>query len=113
MKLSDISVDVLRKCVDLCDGHTILDPQAFVNAGLPPELVAAHSVTHVSDPHDPKQQITSHKTGRQVEQMKGIYGLDFLFAVAGALKVQYASKFGRGSQARSIQEALYKHWGEA
>ena len=97
----------LLRAVRLCDGHAILDPQAFLDAGLEPELVDACTETHKSDFSDPKRTLS--QGGLPVAELRGIYGLNFLRRIASALGVPYAAKLGRGSQAHEIQRVLLAH----
>ena len=92
----------------LCDGHTILPPERLIDAGLPNEVVAAVTTTYRSDTTSPKTTI--FVDGQPVEQIRGIYSLDLLQRLAGALGVTYRECYGRGSQATAIREAVYEHF---
>ena len=103
----ELSTDVVLKAANLCDGHTILDPQAFSEVGVPEVIVKHLTQTHHSD--------GTHKgslsvEGKQVEQVEGVYGLRMLEFLASALNVEYGRCYGRGSQARAIQQALAAHF---
>ena len=86
-----------------CDGHTIFDPKAFLDAGLPAEVVQRLTATYRSD-GTPKGTI--FVAGRAVDELAGVYGLDVLRFLAAALGVEYPSAFGRRTEARNIQAAL-------
>jgi len=91
----------------LCDGHGVLDPRAFREAGLPEDVVAHLTHTHRSD-GTPKG--TLYVRGEPVKALSGVYGLDVLRFLAAALGVDYADAFGRGTEARNIQQALHQHF---
>ena len=44
-----LPADIVLKATDLCDGHMILDPQAFLDAGLPFAVVRHVARVHQSD----------------------------------------------------------------
>jgi hypothetical protein len=97
---------VVLKAAGLCDGHSIIDPQAFLDAGLPFDVVRHATTTHRSD-GSPKG--TLYVQGQPVESLDGVYGLDMLELLAGALGVKYPSCLGRGFQASAIREVLRRH----
>jgi acyl CoA:acetate/3-ketoacid CoA transferase len=98
---------IILRAADRCDGHNIMSPQAFVDAGLPQEVVAHLTRTYKSD-GTPKG--TLFVNGQAVGELRGVYGLDLLKFLAAALGVEYPSAFGRGRQARHIQAALREHF---
>ncbi|MBI1338468.1 MAG: hypothetical protein GC164_16115 [Phycisphaera sp.] len=97
--------EVILRSADLCDGHSILAPEAFIQAGLPIELVEQLTVTHESDTTSPKSTI--FHDGQPVASVRGVYGLDLLVFLAGALGVTYPRCIGRGFQASAIKHALF------
>lgn len=99
---------VLMRAADLCDGHTIFTPQAFLDAGLPGDVVEHLTRTHASD-GSPKG--TVFVSGRAVTELRGVYGLDVLRFLAAALEVEYPDCLGRGTEARMIQAAIKSHLG--
>lgn len=101
------TADVILRAAALCDGHSILHPQAFLEAGLPPEVVKHLTWTHRSDTRDPKATIS--RDGQVVDKVEGVYGLYLLEFLAEALHVPYERKLGRGSQAVAVREALHRH----
>jgi hypothetical protein len=103
-----LPAEVILRAASLCDGHGILDPQAFLDAGLPAEVVAHLTRIHRSD-GSPKG--TVFVQGRVMAQVEGVYGLHLLQFMAAALDVTYRACFGRGSQACAIREALQAHFG--
>ena len=105
--LRQLPAAVILKAADLCDGHSILDPQAFIDAGLPSAVVKHVTQTHTSDG---TLKGTVHIDGQPVEQVEGVYGLHLLEFIALVLNVEYRRCFGRGSQARAIQQALREHF---
>ena len=108
MKWTEIDPKIVLAAADICDGHTIFDPQAFVEVGVPQELVDRCTSIYESDFSDPKYTI-SGPDGKPVNQMKGIYGLDALGSMVRDFDLEYPLKMGRGFQARVYQEALHKH----
>jgi len=99
--------EVVLRAAAVCDGHTVLDPRAFLDAGLPMDVVDHLTRTHRSDPSHPKS--TLFVDGRPVEELSGVYGLDALRFLADALGVAYARALGRGFEARNIRAALQRH----
>lgn len=112
MKWTEVPASVVLAAADICDGHTIFDPQAFTDVGVPQELVDRCTSIHESDFSNPKSTI-SGPDGKPVNQMRGIYGLDALSTMIRDFDIQAEPKLGRGFQARVWQEALHKHLAEA
>lgn len=108
MKWTDISASVVLAAADICDGHTIFKPEAFLEVGVPQELVDRCTSIHESDFSDPKYTI-SGPDGKPVNQMAGIYGLDALSSMIRDFGLETEQKLGRGFQARVWQEALHNH----
>lgn len=106
-QVRSLPAEIVLAAADRCDGHTIFKPRAFLDAGLPREIVDHLTCTHGSD-GSPKGTIYVH--GQAVERLSGIYGLELLRFLASALGVEYAPKLGRGSEAREIQAALHRHF---
>ncbi|QOV89762.1 hypothetical protein [Humisphaera borealis] len=100
------SPEAILRAASLCDGHSILAPKAFLDAGLPPDVVAHLTSTHESD-GTPKSSI--YVNGHAVEKLEGVYGLDALRFLASALCVEYRSAIGRGFEAANILHALEQH----
>lgn len=98
---------VLLRAAGLCDGHSILDPKAFVEVGLPAAVVEHVTRRYTSD-GSPKGTIFVH--GEPVPELRGVYGLDLLRFLADALGVTYRSAIGRGFEAQNIQSALHAHF---
>ncbi len=101
-----LSPEILLKAASLCDGHSILKPEAFIEAGLPADVVEYLTRSYKSD-GSPKGTI--FVAGRPVKELKGVYGLDVLRFLASALGVEYRSAIGRGFEAQNIQQALRQH----
>jgi hypothetical protein len=108
LKWTEIDPKIVLAAADVCDGHTILDPKAFVDAGVPQELIDRCTNVYESNFSDPKYTI-SGPDGKPVNQMRGIYGLDALESMVRDFELPHDVKFGRGFQARVYQEALHKH----
>lgn len=99
--------ETVLAAADLCDGHTVFKPEAFLTAGLPAPVVTHLTRTYRSD-GSPKG--TLFVNGEPVAELAGVYGLDLLRFLAGALDVEYARALGRGFEARNIQDALRRHF---
>ena len=98
--------DVVLKAAYRCDGWTIFKPEAFLDAGLPKEVVDYVTHTHGSD-GSPKGTIFVE--GEPVKALTGVYGLDLLRFLANALDIEYRRAMGRGFEAQNIQAALKQH----
>ena len=99
--------ETILRAAGLCDGHSILKPQPFIEAGLPQEVVAHLTRTYRSD-GSPKGTIFVQ--GRPVAELEGVYGLDLLRFLATALGVEYRQALGRGFEAQNIRHALKLHF---
>jgi hypothetical protein len=108
MKWTEIEPKIVLAAADICDGHTIFKPEAFLEVGVPQELVDRCTNVYESDFSDPKYTI-SGPDGKPVNQMHGIYGLDALESMIRDFALPHGVTFGRGFQARVYQEALHKH----
>lgn len=108
MKWTEIPASVVLAAADICDGHTIFKPEAFLEVGVPQELVDRCTSVYESNPSDYKQSIFG-PDGKLVNQMAGIYGLDALASMIRDFGLETEQKLGRGFQARVWQEALHKH----
>jgi hypothetical protein len=105
-KPEDLDVVVLRRLVPQMDGHSIIRPSFF--KGLNPDFVASLTNTYKSDTSSPKSTIFTD--AGPVNQLQGVYALDFLYRVAEILGVRSSSGadayFGRGRQAGALQQAI-------
>jgi hypothetical protein len=108
LKWTDIDPKIVRAAAAICDGHTILTQQAFVDVGVPQELIDRCTEIYESNFSDPKYTI-SDSNGIPVNQMRGIYGLVALASMVRDFDLEYEPKLGRGFQARVYQEVLHKH----
>jgi acyl CoA:acetate/3-ketoacid CoA transferase len=106
-QVRQLSPDVILKATGLCDGHSIMKPEAFTDAGLPAEVVKHLTHTYKSD-GSPKGTI--FVKGKPVKELSGVYGLDMLRFIASALGVEYRQAMGRGFEAQNIQIALRQHF---
>jgi hypothetical protein len=98
--------EVILRAASQCDGHTIFKPEAFTDAGLPPEITQLFTRNYKSD-GSPKGTIFAK--GQPVKELAGVYGLDLLRFIASALGVEYRQAMGRGFEAQNIQLALRQH----
>ena len=99
--------EIILKAAALCDGHSILKPEALLSAGLLAEVVEHLTTTHRSD-GTPKG--TLFVAGQAVSELRGVYGLHALRFFATALDVEYRRALGRGFEAANIQNALRRHF---
>jgi hypothetical protein len=100
--------ETILRAASLCDGHSILKPEAFIEAGIPTAVVEHMTRMYRSD-GSPKGTI--FVAGKRVKQLRGIYGLAMLRFLASTLEVEYRESFGRGTEARNIQASLHQHFG--
>lgn len=89
------------------DGHSLMRPNYYK-----PHFDVVHlERTFESDYSSGKSTIFDSVTGQPVEEMKGIYNLDFLSWLcgkAGLTYKDYGSYNGRGSQARAMVSYIAK-----
>ncbi len=100
--------EVILRAAGHCDGHSILKPELFIQAGLPQEVVDHVTRTYTSD-GSPKGTIFVR--GQPVKECQGVYGLDLLRFIASAIDLDYRSPLGRGFVAQNIQQALHQRLG--
>lgn len=105
MTWTEIPKNVVLAAAEICDGHTIFEPEAFLELGVPQELVDRCTNVYESDFSNPKYTI-SGPDGKPVNQMRGIYGLDALSSMIRDFNIPAPVKFGRGSQAEVWKTAL-------
>ncbi len=98
--------ETILAAANRCDGHTIFKPEAFLDAGLPKDVVEHLTRTHGSD-GSPKGTI--FVKGEPVKELAGVYGLDMLRFLADALGVKYTPAMGRGFEAQNICAALKQY----
>jgi len=101
----NIQPKVILAVADICDGHTIMKPKAFLELGLHKDMVKAHTHVIKSDFSDHKSTIFG-PDGKPVESMEGVYGLDVLADIVRQLKLNYHDFLGRGFQAREWQRVI-------
>lgn len=94
-------------CIDGLDPWTIYEPSYFTERGLPEEAVPLFSKIYESD-GSPKGTITDMSTGEVVDQIAGIYALDFIQAVAQCFGIT-SDKMGRGFRARDLSQQIREY----
>jgi hypothetical protein len=99
--------EVILRAASRCDGHSILKPEAFIDAGLPAAVVEHLTTTYRSDG---TFKGTIFVDGQAVKELRGVYGLDALRFLARALGVEYRGAIGRGFEAQNIRAALKQHF---
>lgn len=88
------------------DGHSIFGPQAYLDAGMPKELVEAFGEKHTSDG---SVKGTIFVDGKAVRALTGVYGLTVVESIANALNLQTGSFMGRGFRAQAAFRAIKAH----
>lgn len=90
---------------EICDGHTILKPEALRERGVPGSLVDRLTMTFKSDRRDPKTTLFNDE-GEIVDEVRGVYSLVVLEDICRDLGVKAQDKIGRGSQAAACRTAI-------
>jgi len=91
------------------DGHTMFDSQAFLDAGLPENVVTHYTRIRATDLSNPRGVMTD-KTGNLVSHIEGIYGLDLLRGMVRSLGVPASQALGRGFEARELTHNIEQHF---
>lgn len=106
---TDVSLDHIKAAIDIIDGdgHTIFKPEAFIEAGVPQDIVERCTEIHESD-------LNSHKAtifidGKPTNALRGVYGLAMLSTMIRDLNIAAEVYLGRGFQARAWTEAINKY----
>ena len=93
------------------DGHTLYSPEYLITKGYPIEFVKGITYRHESDYSSGKSTIFD-ANGNPVDSLLAVAALTFHYAVARELGLKggedYETYNGRGSQARSIADAINK-----
>ena len=101
--------DIVRAAAELCDGHSIRNPEDFLEVGVPQEVVEHYTEALESNFSDHKQTIHSAETGQPISAVVGVYGLHVLEGMVNDFRLKCERKYGRGFQARVYQDAIYKY----
>lgn len=96
----------IEKVLDQCEGHDILCPDKLEGLGLPAEFVA--KVTRIFESDFSRPTSTLFVEGRAVNQLRGVAGLDLLWAIAKEVDADTSRccAMGRGTQADQLKEAI-------
>ena len=105
-QVRQLSPQVLLAVAARCDGHSIFEPRAFLEAGLPSPVVEYLTRRYRSDG---SLKGTLFVNGAAVKELTGVYGLEVLRFLAHALGVSYRPAMGRGFEAQNIRSALQAH----
>lgn len=108
---ANVDSEVVLAVADICDGHTIFAPEAFIKTGAPPALIAQHTKCYESNPSSVKETIFG-EDGAAVNQCLGVYGLQMIQVICRDLGVEYRETMGRGFQAAACRAAIIKHFAE-
>ena len=92
----------LRDAID--DPGGIYAPEAFTALGLNEEVVKAFDKTHLADPEIPGAGI-QNPDGKQIEQLRGVYGVTLLAFICNALGIRY-----NGPQHHQIRGDIRIRW---
>ena len=94
----------LSEALDICDGHSIFDPNDF---HMLPEYVRDHfAKVCESEPRSKDPKRTIHlEDGSTAKELYGIYGLDLIASVAKAHRI-HTVKNGRGFQANDLKQQI-------
>ena len=106
---ANVDSEIVLAVAEICDGHTIFTPEAFIETGAPPALIAQHTKCYESNPSSAKETIFG-EDGAAMNQCLGVYGLQMIQVICGDLGVKYESTIGRGFQAASCRAAIIKHF---
>lgn len=102
----ELSKEVLQEVLSQIggDGHSIWCPTILTKAGVSEEIVD-NFVENIESGSHHKERIFGDN-GQFIPEVKGVYGLNFLSALAKDLEVTWESKMGRGFEARVITAAI-------
>jgi len=107
---SQLPAKVLADVVEFCDGHSILPPDTFVEVGVPAELVALHTRTHISDRNHYKSTIFD-AYGKPLDSLKGVSCLHLLEQISKELGLPPSLREGRGFRAQDLRSRILEHLG--
>jgi hypothetical protein len=92
------------------DGHSIFSSEHYTELEIPQEVIEGLEKTIKSDRSNPKTTI--FKDGQIVDELIGIWNLEFLKRVARLINAKdYPIKSGRGFQAQEICSAIKRKLG--
>lgn len=106
-KIAKNTLEAALKIID-GDGHTLFDPEAFRNAGMPEYIVDYFTAVHATDLSSP-QGVMFDSKGNLVPYIEGIYGLEMLRSMASSLGAKASSALGRGFEARELTKNIEEH----
>jgi hypothetical protein len=98
----------IRKVLGDLDGWSIYNPEEMISQGVPAEIVLPHVEVHKSNPSRYTQSIFDD-SGKLLDQVRGIHGLDLLYAIAenlGADTREANGRSGRGSRGEALKVAI-------
>jgi hypothetical protein len=87
------------------DGHTLFSSKAFLDAGLPVDVVTHFTHVHATDLSDPKGVMTDND-GNLVSHLEGVYGLELLRGLGKSLGAATSKALGRGFEARELTKNI-------
>ena len=99
--------DALADGTIVGDGHTIYAPSFYAPHFTEDELRVAGLIRTLKSDYSRGKYTIYDTDGNPMDEVDGVYNLDFLYWVAGLNGVaNFRDCFGRGSQARVIVEAI-------
>lgn len=98
---------LLRELGGWSAGHRLFGPEVFKESDTMP-MVAVFYRTHKSG-NTHKSTIYEPGTGRRLDAVRGVHGLDVLRTLCGWYGVTFRTFFGRGSQAEEYDKVLRGH----
>jgi len=111
LKWTDVPAHIVLAAADICDGHTIFAPEAFLEVGVPAEMVARYTVKHESDLSNHKETIYDCNSGAPMDETHGVYGLALLIDMVRDFDLGNTYSMGRGFLARECQKKLHDSLG--
>jgi len=104
-----VALEHIKAAIDIIDGdgHTIFKPEAFIDAGVPKNIVDRCTDIHESDLNEHKATI--FVDGKPTNAIRGVYGLAMLSTMIHDLNITAPDYLGRGFQARAWTAAINKY----
>jgi len=96
----EIPHDAIKALIEMGEGHSLLRPAALVEAGFPADIIASFTGTHLPD---------YFPDGTKGKEVRAVYDLHLLCALADDLGVEYFHADGRGRRFRQASAALTEY----
>ena len=102
MSWKDLPKQVLLDATEFCDGHSIVGVEAFLQLGVPADLVARYDLAHGGEGLE-------DANGDAVNEVRGVYCLNILEALSHDLGLAGSCYHGREMQARQLKSQITQH----